>query len=992
MKKVLALILISLLFSLPVHANFESYVDTAVRDGVVLGDENGNINAEKLVTRGEFAVILTKFLNLSGGVNTFSDVLPHDWFCNALASASHHLLIVGDGDGNARPYDNITRQDAVTIIGRYYDAKMLDNIYIPLEGVSYYARGYWDYASYYGILRYDNPTEFITKGEILGLLYDYDEKDDSSLRFRPGYPKISHEYGVYGHVNIDVYTNKPASIYYAIAEENLPHSEVNLPLCKTTDDIITTSIKVDEGKNYDIYLLAVDEDGVTSKVSVIKDASAFTISTGDGSKAEPFMIYTKEQLSQISLISGKHYRLGGDIILDEEWTPIPEFDGVLDGNGYTIRNLNISGQNHAGLISKVTGTVKNLTVYGDISAGKIAGIIAGENDGTIENCTAVGTISVNTDYAGGVCGRNNGTIKNCLSSLYSIVSGSFAGGIAGGNFGTLESCLAASNVVVSDMYAGGIAGVNNGGTINTCVSACMTVHDVLTQNSGRITTNKNGGILDRNYFYLEAISDDFYEEPSDHSQNGYDASWGNLRDLNFYGELGWDTSKWNLSQNGFRLISPKFTQAPELTPGETIYFPKPIKTTQGLRNIDQNEAGHYILAEDIYLSLPWKTICAKDGFSGTFDGDNHTIFNLNLNTQSGFFSNITGGTVKNLIFKNVTSAADGVSGILTACNYGYIDNCKVYGKIKTKKSGHIGSFAGLNHGAITNCEARVDIINTNSNSTVGGICAESDGVIFGTTYYGQISASGENAVVGGITGYETGGYISDCYAHMTLSATPKFGYVGGVCGMAEGSQIYKCASGGSMVTQAENMVYAGGICALIQNATLYNCYSLSEIHAFSGNGYVGGICGCNSGSIIQNTYSAGSILTGENILTGGICGYSESGFIMQNVALSPAINGGKNIGAIYGSADASQILDNYSCERTLINSKPIASGEKNGTAKNLQSLKNTDFFLKPLADGGSLGWPSTDFGDDVWQKDDSSYPFPVLSNVKAQATKTPTYR
>lgn len=990
MKKAIIPVLLSALLTMPVQAQFESYVETAVRDGVVLGDENGNVHAEKLVTRGEFAVILTRFLNLSGGVNTFSDVSPHDWFATALATANHHSLIVGDENGNARPFDNITRQDAVTIIGRYYNAKNPD---VSLsQNASSYAREYWSYAVLNGLLMKDDPSEFVTKGEILGLLYDYDEKDNSSLRFKPGYPKISREYGVLGHINIDVCTNKPAKIYYAIAEENQPHSEVNIPLCSTTDDVITTSIKADMGKNYDLYLLAMDEDGVTSKLSVIRGANAFAISSGDGSKSEPFMINTPEQLGQISLVSGKHYRLGNDITLDGEWTPIPEFDGVLDGNGYTIKNLSVSCQNHAGLISKVTGTVKNLTVYGNISAGKVAGIIAGENNGTIENCTSVGSVSINTDYAGGICGKNNGTVKNCLSSLYSVTSGSFAGGIAGGNFGALESCLAASNVVVSDMYAGGISGVNNGGTIKKCVSACMTVHDVLTQNSGRITTNKNGGILDKNYFYLEAISDDFYEEPSDYSQNGYDASWGNLRDLEFYAELGWDTSKWELPSNGFRLISPKLAQAPELTPGETIYFPKPIKTATDLRNVDQNEAGHYILAEDIYLSLPWKTICAKDGFSGTFDGDNHTIYNLNLNTQSGFFSNITGGTVKNLTFKNVSSAANGVSGILTACNYGYIDNCKIYGNIKTKRAGHVGSFAGLNHGAITNCEARVDITNTHSNSTVGGICAESDGLIFGTTYYGKVSANGNNTVVGGIAGYETGGYISDCYAHMTLSAAPEFGYVGGICGMAEGSQIYKCASGGNMITQAESMVYAGGICALLQDATLYNCYSLSEIRGFAQNGFVGGICGCNSGSIIQNTYSAANIFAGENVLAGGICGYSEGGFVMQNVALNPTINGGKDIGAIFGGENASIIADNYSCEETRINSQLIASGEKNGIAKNLATLKNTDFFLKPLAEGGSLGWLSVDYGDDVWQKDDTSYPFPVLSNVNGQVTKTPTYR
>lgn len=989
MKKVLVLVLLSALFTLPVQANFESYVETAINDGIVLGDENGNINAENPVTRGEFAVILTKFLNISGGVGTFSDVSHNDWFASALATTNHYSLIVGDGNGNARPYNNITRQDAITVIGRYYNAKEQSSG--QFQTVSEYAKEYWAYAVSNGILTGAEPGEYVTKGEVLALLYKYDEKDFSGVRFMPGYPKISQERSVFGRICIDIRTNKPAKIYYAVAEENLPHPQINIPLCDTKGNS-SESIKVNMGRKYDIYLMAVDNDGAASSVSVIKGASAFAILSGDGSKNSPYVINTQEQLSQISLIPEKFYRLGCDISLDKNWTPITDFTGTLDGNGYKISGLTLTDKNHSGLMASMSGTVKNLTVYGDISAGKVAGIIAGENGGNIENCVVAGTISVNTDYAGGICAINSGKIKNCLSSLYSISSGSFSGGIAGINYGTIEDCLAASNMVVAEMYAGAIAGVNNGGTIKKCVSACMTVHDVLTQNSGRITTNKNNGTLYNNYFFLEAVSDDFYQEPSDHSQNGYDASWGNLQDLNFYENLGWDSEKWKLATNGFRLIYPKSAQPPTLTPGETIYFPKQIKSAEGLRNIDKNPTGHYILSEDIYLALPWKIICATDGFSGTFDGNNHTIYNLNLNTQPGFFSNITGGTVKNLTFKNVTAASDSIGGILATCNYGYIDNCKIYGKIQTKKAGHIGSFAGLNHGAITNCEAYVDIKNTNSNSTIGGICAESDGVIFGSTYRGTISANGENTVVGGITGYETGGYISDCYANMTLSVTPKFGYAGGICGMAEGSQIYKCGSSGSINAQANNIIYSGGICALAQNATIYNCYSLSEIHTFSKNGYAGGICGCNSGSIIQNTYSAASVLSGESILTGGICGFAEYGFIMQNVSLNPAINGGKNIGAVFGSADASEIADNYSCDRTLINSQVVASDDKNGTIKNIETLKKTGFFLTPLSEGGVLGWSGIEPGNDVWQKSDTSYPFPVLSNVKGQIIETPIYK
>ena len=991
MKKLLALLLLSVIFAVPAQASFKSYVETAIADGVILGDPNGNIDENKPVTRGEFAVILARFLNLSGGINTFADVSPHNWFTNAIVAANHHSIMMGDENGNARPYDNIRREDAITMIGRYYGAKNQD---VSLaKGVSDYAREYWAYAVSNGLLSATDPNEYISKGETLQLLYEYDTTDGASVRFLPGYPKLSQNLGKFGHISIDVRTNKACKLYFAIVDENQPHADVNNYLCDTTKELSTVSIKAKIGKSYDIYFLAVDADGVTSKIYSIKKVRPFTIALGNGSRSAPFIINTEEQLEQISVIPNKFFRLGSDVVIkNDNWSPIPEFSGTLDGNGHTIKGLRVHNKNHAGLFSLVSGTIKNLTVYAEISAGKVAGVIAGENEGIIENCSALGTVSANTDYAGGICGLNYGTIRNCLTSLYSVTAGSFSGGICGANYGFLQNNLAATNVVASDMYAGGIAGLNSGGTINTCVSACMTVHDVLTQNSGRITTNKKGGKLYNNYFYLEAISDAIYEEPSDHSQNGYDASWENLRDLRFYKKLGWNTITWKLAKNGYRLIYPKSTSAPVLNPGETIYFPKPIKTATELRAINDNDSGHYILAEDIHVSEPWKTICTTNGFSGTFDGDGHTIHDLNLNTQAGFFSNITGGTVKNLTLKNVTSSSDTVSGILTACNYGYIDNCKIYGKIKTRKAGHIGTFAGLNHGAITNCEAYVDITNTYSNSTVGGICAESDGVIFGVTYRGKITVDSENTVVGGICGYDTGGYISDSFAYMILSAKTSSGYIGGVCGMAEGSQIYKCASGGNIVTESSGTIYAGGICALSQSATLYNCFSLSEIHSFAQNGYIGGICGCNSGSNVQNTYSAGNILSAGSIFAGGICGYVENGFVMQNVALNPAINGGENIGAIYGKEEMSGITDNFSCQRTLINSQHITDSVRNGIIKNPDVFKNSDFFYKPIASGGLIGWPNTYHGENVWENSNSNYPFPVLSGVDSMGLiTTPRY-
>lgn len=124
-------------------------------------------------------------------------------------------------------------------------------------------------------------------------------------------------------------------------------------------------------------------------------------------------IYTKEQLQKLGsgeqvLINNKVYtfsidgyytiqndlNLGG--IYDEEtstwsgevWTPLTiNFTGTLDGLGNTISGLYINDSEESqGLFGTLKGTVKNLIVKDSYVNGQTSGIIAGTNEGTIENC------------------------------------------------------------------------------------------------------------------------------------------------------------------------------------------------------------------------------------------------------------------------------------------------------------------------------------------------------------------------------------------------------------------------------------------------------------------------------------------------------------------------------------------------------------------------------------------------------------------------------
>lgn len=132
-----------------------------------------------------------------------------------------------------------------------------------------------------------------------------------------------------------------------------------------------------------------------------------------------------------------------------EWPMIGDgddnpFRGTFNGNGHTINNVLVDntydGAVHydrvAGIFGYNGGTIRNLTVsngYFIADGGALgwfitdyAGAIAGVNNGTIENCTA---IQVSPEvrgghYAGSICGQNNGTVTGCLAAIKDFMNNS----------------------------------------------------------------------------------------------------------------------------------------------------------------------------------------------------------------------------------------------------------------------------------------------------------------------------------------------------------------------------------------------------------------------------------------------------------------------------------------------------------------------------------------------------------------------------------------
>lgn len=114
--------------------------------------------------------------------------------------------------------------------------------------------------------------------------------------------------------------------------------------------------------------------------------------------------------------AGKTFTLTENVDLNGmEWTPIGnstnKFQGTFDGNGKTVKNLVISGNNsYVGLFGFTTdGAIRNLTIENAKVSGRVGvGVVAGSPyTSTLENITVKGHVEVNgMSYVGGVGGRN----------------------------------------------------------------------------------------------------------------------------------------------------------------------------------------------------------------------------------------------------------------------------------------------------------------------------------------------------------------------------------------------------------------------------------------------------------------------------------------------------------------------------------------------------------------------------------------------------------
>lgn len=162
---------------------------------------------------------------------------------------------------------------------------------------------------------------------------------------------------------------------------------------------------------------------------------------------------------------GRNISLAAEVGYDGTWLPF-SMAATFDGNGYSIFNVSVLNSNSSsvgvGFFSSVSN-VKNLSIPDVIvigSAEKVGGI-AGIVSGTVSCCLVGGVVS-GGNYVGGIAGEALDVFA--CQNFASVSSSNYAGGIVGTS-GSVSNSVNTGSVTANTNYAGGIvAVVPQGGT------------------------------------------------------------------------------------------------------------------------------------------------------------------------------------------------------------------------------------------------------------------------------------------------------------------------------------------------------------------------------------------------------------------------------------------------------------------------------------------------------------------------------------------------
>ncbi|WP_301331726.1 GLUG motif-containing protein, partial [Segatella copri] len=273
-----------------------------------------------------------------------------------------------------------------------------------------------------------------------------------------------------------------------------------------------------------------------------------------------------------------------------------------------------------------------------------------------------------------------------------------------------------------------------------------------------------------------------------------------------------------------------------------------------------------------------KSSSDDDAYTGTFDGNGHTISGLYFNKSNSWYVGLFG----------CIGAEGKISNVGVSDSYFQSSNCP-----------YIGGVCGSNSGELQNCSNSSTVIGKENEYRIGGVCGYNSGTVKDCKNTGSVRGK---ETIGGVCGYnerrynEKGGIIENSFNEGTVSGTGDYDVlnIGGVCGYNYGGTIKSCYNTASVSVTGKKVGGVGGDNS-DGTSTITNCFNEGTVR---GKETIGGVCGNNSGTI-KNCYNTASVSGQYSV--GGVCGDNYEGPITNCYYLSGTVADGK--GGIGGKDD-----------------------------------------------------------------------------------------
>lgn len=340
-----------------------------------------------------------------------------------------------------------------------------------------------------------------------------------------------------------------------------------------------------------------------------------------------------------------------------------------------------------------------------------------------------------------------------------------------------------------------------------------------------------------------------------------------------------------------------------------------------INSLSINSCTTITLKNDINLTSNWISVGDVYGpyFSGTFEGNNFTIYGLNA--DRGFIASTYNATIRNLKIRScsvsnpstaivgglVSYAADGTEIINSSTD------CAVTGDWQ------VGGLAGT----------IINLSKVENSYALGAITC--------------------NSSCGGLIGIATLSTIQNSYATGSVVANYS---AGGLAGVLNGSTLYRTYATGNvteMVSPPTTVQTMGGLVGQAGTSgstvsSVSQSYATGNIYAPNGNyiaGLIGQVGGANASNLmtLQNTFASGNVTGSWQV--GGLLGEAYAMNVINSYSSGTISHSGGAGGGLIGQTGANTTITN-----TYWNSTPNSSYLPGlfGEAKTSDELKNISTF------------------------------------------------